>query len=121
MKEESTGIFRILGLRFNGSFDLPKGGIEPYESALDAALRETKEEAGITELDFRWGLQKKRIGNLILYMATTTQEPTIRPNPATGELEHDLATWLTLDEAEQRLHADLRPAAAWVRSMTRGS
>ena len=52
--------YSVLGLKFNNFFDLPKGNIEPYESELDAALRETEEEASITNLDFRWGLQKSR-------------------------------------------------------------
>lgn len=109
--------FLILGLRFGSTFDLPKGGIEPYESALDAALRETAEETSITKLDFRWGLQKAEISNVTLFIATTDQEPIIRRNPETGEFEHQSAAWLTLEQAEASLHTNLRLVVPWVKEI----
>ena len=114
--KEADGSYVMLGLRYEGSYDLPKGTIEPGESVLDAALRETEEEAQINDLDFIWGLQTKRIGNAVFFLATTSQRPAVSPNPTTGELEHDAAHWLTLDQAERSLHLDLRPVVRWIRS-----
>jgi 8-oxo-dGTP pyrophosphatase MutT (NUDIX family) len=114
--KEDDGSFMVLGLRYQSSYDLPKGTIDPGESVLDAALRETEEEAHITELDFRWGLQTKRIGNTTFFVATTNQKPMVAPNPTTGELEHDAAHWLTLDQAEHSLHLDLQPIVEWIRN-----
>ena len=116
--KEEDGSFVILGLRYQSSYDLPKGTIDPGESVLDAALRETEEEAHITNLDFRWGLQTKRIGNTVFFVAATTQRPRVAPNPTTGELEHDAAHWLTIKQAEYSLHMDLRPVVGWIRSVT---
>ena len=111
--------YLILGLRVYGSYDLPKGGVESFETDLVAAMRETEEEAGITDLDFRWGLQTTTAKNVTLFLAVTTQEPSIKRNPETGEYEHHAAKWLTLDQAEAKLHPYLRPTIEWVRQTTR--
>jgi len=111
----------MLGLRVYGSYDLPKGGAEPLETDLVAAIRETEEETGITELDFRWGLQTTSAKNVTLFIAETQQEPVIRPNPDTGEYEHHAAKWLTFNQAENILHPYLRPAVSWARQVLEGN
>lgn len=114
----------ILGLRIYNSYDLPKGKIEEGETELSAALRETFEEAGISDLSFRWGHDsimlsngKKKCKIVTLFLACTEQEPTIQKNPVTGEFEHHGFRWLSLDDAEVSLHNYLRPSVQWVRSM----
>ena len=47
--------WRLLVLRACRNWDFPKGMVEPGETPLDAAIRETAEEAGISDLAFRWG------------------------------------------------------------------
>ena len=81
--KQINGEWFVLGLRVYGSYDLPKGGAESFETDLTAALRETEEEAGITELDFRWGLKPTMARNVTLFIAETSENPTIRPNPET--------------------------------------
>jgi len=109
---------RLLGLRIYGSFDLPKGGIDPGEGIFAGALRETQEECGITDLKFEWGYDFCQVRNVTLFLATTTQSPVIKPNPQTGEFEHHAARWLTLDQAEHALHPYLRSVVSWVRKKT---
>ena len=46
---------RLLVLRAYKNWDFPKGLIEPGETELDAAKRETAEETGLTDLDFPFG------------------------------------------------------------------
>ncbi len=46
---------RVLLLRAYNYWDFPKGGVEAGESSLEAAVREVREETGITELAFTWG------------------------------------------------------------------
>ena len=106
--------YRILGLRIYGSFDLPKGGVEPFENIFAAAIRETEEECGITELDFKWGMISTQARNVTLFIATTDEEPVVRPNPHTGEFEHHAAHWLSLNQASKKLHPYLRPVIDWV-------
>mgnify|MGYP003651792258 CR=1 FL=1 len=110
--------FKILGLRIYGSFDLPKGGVDHGEDIFEAALRETQEECGITDLTFEWGYEACHARNVTLFLATTREDPVILPNPKTGEFEHHDAKWLTFDQAEQMLHSYLRTVIPWVRQKT---
>jgi len=109
--------YRILCLRIYGSYDLPKGSVELGEDIFTAAIRETEEESGITDLNFEWGFIATQARNVTLFIATTEQEPVIRPNPQTGEYEHHSACWMTLNQAEQRLHPYLRSTVGWVRKI----
>lgn len=53
-RRDSSG-WRLLVLRAYRNWDFPKGRVEPGETPLDAAIRETAEEAGISDLALRWG------------------------------------------------------------------
>jgi 8-oxo-dGTP pyrophosphatase MutT (NUDIX family) len=106
--------YRVLCLVDDKGFDLPKGQVEPFETNLVAALRECEEESGVSQLDFRWGLVTTQCNNVTLYIAETTEEPNIRPNPETGEFEHYSAHWLDLDRASKSLRGYLRPSIDWV-------
>ncbi len=46
---------RLLLLRAYKNWDFPKGQVETGEEVLAAAVRETREEAGIDDLEFAWG------------------------------------------------------------------
>src|SRR5947208_17195757 len=48
---------RLLVLRAYKNWDFPKGTIEPGESELDAATRETAEETGPADLEFPFGYE----------------------------------------------------------------
>jgi len=109
--------YRVLCLKIFGSYDLPKGGVESFENIFAAATREAEEESGITDMDFKWGLVTTTARNVTLFIASTTQQPVIRPNPETGEYEHHAAHWKSLDNAEKSLHPYLRPTIAWVRQV----
>jgi 8-oxo-dGTP pyrophosphatase MutT (NUDIX family) len=57
-----------------GSYGIPKGGIEKGESKLDAAIRETKEEVGISipknlidKTEYTFTVSTKKYGNKIVY------------------------------------------------------
>lgn len=106
--------YRVLCLRIYGSYDLPKGGVESEEDLFTAALREAEEESGITDLNFEWNFITCQAKNVTFFLATTDQEPVIRPNPETGEYEHHAAKWLTIEKASQCLHPYLRPTMEWV-------
>ena len=110
--------YLVLCLLDDEGFDLPKGGIEPFETEFVAAIRETEEESGIIDLDFRWGMVTTRVSNVTLYIAVTGDEPIIHPNPETGEFEHCIAKWLTFAMATKLLRPYLRPAISWARMIT---
>ena len=115
--KQMNGEWFVLGLRVYGSYDLPKGGAESFETDLAAALRENEEEEGITALDFRWGLKTTRARHVTLFIAETFENPTIRPNPETGEYEHHDAVWLTFKEASMKMHPYLRPTILWAQNI----
>jgi 8-oxo-dGTP pyrophosphatase MutT (NUDIX family) len=57
-----------------GSYGIPKGGIDKGESKLDAAIRETREEVGITipknlidKTEHTFTVSTKKYGNKIVY------------------------------------------------------
>ena len=113
---------KILCLKAYSSYDLPKEHIEEDESTLEAALRETTEEAGITDIEFMWGRDAVQVTNtgrrkkqVTMFVAVTAQDAHLRKNPETGRYEHHAIKWMTFDEAESSVHPYLRPAVSWAR------
>ena len=99
-------------------YDIPKGRIESGESPLKAAIRETDEESSITELNFQWGLNttyrdKRLRKQLVVFLATTDQDPKIKKNPKTGILEHSSAKWLSFKEMKEKCYKYLQPVIEW--------
>jgi 8-oxo-dGTP pyrophosphatase MutT (NUDIX family) len=113
--------FKVLGLLQQERYDLPKGHVEIGESPLEAAFRETEEEANITRMTFNWGLEHVLINDrLVMYVAVTDQEGSVSPNPDTGMYEHEEVHWLSFDEAIENCIEFLVPAVIWAKSKLYG-
>lgn len=89
-------------------WDFPKGELDGKETGLEAALRETKEEAGIEKLNlipdfketvryFTWREGKPVPKFVVLFLAETETENV------TLSWEHDMFLWLPYGEAYERL------------------
>lgn len=111
---------RFLLLRAFRNWDFPKGLVEPGETPLDAAIRETLEEAGIDDLVFAWGhdyvetppYARNKIARY--YLARTDAESIVLPvNPELGRPEHHEYRWVDLDEALRLVPPRLQPVLAW--------
>ncbi len=120
VREMDDGGARLLLLRAYRDWDFPKGGVEPGEEPLAAAIRETREEAGIDDLEFRWGQDYVEIGPYgrdkiaRYYLARTRAERIILSvNPALGRPEHHEFRWVDLTEAFELTAPRLRPVIAW--------
>jgi len=95
-----------LMLRAFRHWDFPKGMRERGEESLQAALREVREETGISEIEFRWGDRYFETGpysrgKIARYYVGQTHEKEVEMgiSPATGQPEHHEWRWVTFDEA----------------------
>ncbi len=116
--------WRLLLLRAFRNWDFPKGRIEVGEDPLDAALRETREETGLTDLAFSWGHDFRETepyaGGKIarFYMAQTGTESIELPvNPELGRPEHHEWRWTSFDEARELVAPRLRFIVDWAESV----
>jgi 8-oxo-dGTP pyrophosphatase MutT (NUDIX family) len=127
VRKEEDG-WKYLFLRAFRNWDFPKGEIEPGESPLKAAVRETREETGITELDFRWGEVFKETapynrGTKVAryYLAQTSEDQVVfAVNPQIGGPEHHEYRWLTHPELEKRSPPRLLPVIRWAHGVVDG-
>ena len=93
---------------------LVKGHMEKGETEIDTAVREIREETGITELDFldcfrakeRYSPKEGVMKEVVFFLAETN-EKDVKLEPS----EQDDYSWLRLDDAVKRLkfknHKDL--------------
>lgn len=110
------GTYKVLSLTTSeGILDIPKGAIEPDEFPLEAALRETLEESGISKLDFNWGVEYFENGDLTCYVAETNQDPVISRNPHTGVMEHVKAEWVSWNEIIRGTYDYVIPCIEWAK------
>jgi bis(5'-nucleosidyl)-tetraphosphatase len=104
----------------------PKGHVDPGESELETAYRETREEAGLAEchLDIVSGFEKilhydvRGVPKKVVYWLAQLRDPN---TPIVLSHEHQHYEWLTLDAAVQRagfldMQETLRQADSFIRS-----
>lgn len=118
---QHCGAWHVLILRAWSHWDFPKGSVELGESLMQAAVREVKEETGITELSFPWGGSLARTSiysrDKVAYYAiakTETENVILLPNPQTGVKEHDEFKWVDWESLPQYLSPRLFPILHWV-------
>jgi bis(5'-nucleosidyl)-tetraphosphatase len=111
-----------LFLRAYRNWDFPKGIVEAGEDPLDTARREAREEAGISDLRFRWGIVFKETepyrsgGKKIAryYLAETGDSTvTLSINPEIGKPEHHEYRWGSFDEIRTLAPERLFPVLDW--------
>lgn len=114
-------------LRVFRYWDFPKGLVEPGEDVLQAAIREVKEETGLTDLQFRWGdifketppYSRGKIARYYLAEAPTG-EVYLPVNSELGKPEHHEFRWLTYEQARPLLVARLQAVLDWAHGIVTG-
>jgi len=107
------GGWNVLCLKtHNNEYDLTKGIVDEGEDILSAAIRETREEAGITDITFPFGKDPHIYDACTMFVGVTDQEPEILPNPYTGIKEHTGYAWMPIVEAvnSDKIKNFLRPS-----------
>lgn len=120
---EGTGWATLL-LRAYHHWDFPKGIREEGEQALDAALREVREETGISDLAFDWGDRYFETGPYSrgkvarYYIARTrTEVVEMGISAETGVAEHHEWRWVDFDEAYDLGSPRVRQIVQWARQI----
>ena len=112
--------WKVLGLWARGGYDIPKGHIENDDDVFETALRETKEEVGIDKLNFAWGHNSFREGNLFVFLAETTQEAEVLINLKSKIYEHEYVEWLTWEQMLAKTYDYLKPAITNAKKIAEG-
>jgi 8-oxo-dGTP pyrophosphatase MutT (NUDIX family) len=97
----------------DGLIDLTKGSIEPSETPIACALRESYEESGIDDISFVWGTRCIIVEPLIMYVAQTSQLPRLVRNQKTKVFEHLDVKMLTFSAAYKNILPYLKPVILW--------
>jgi 8-oxo-dGTP pyrophosphatase MutT (NUDIX family) len=122
------GIPYYLLLRVYNFWDFPKGLVDQGEEPLAAARREVAEEAGLTELVFRWGEEYRetplyRSGKIARYYVAEAPrgEPYLPVSPELGRPEHHEFAWVAHREARALVADRVKAILDWAqRLVTRG-
>ena len=87
-----------------GEWTLPGGHVDDKDGSIEAgAARELKEEAGLSckVTDLVYLGEPKPEKHYFLTQKWSGSVNVDKPNPETGEIEHDAYKWLTIDEVKE--------------------
>jgi len=114
LRTTDRGFEWLLLQKPNGRWEFPKGKVEPGEGPVEAAVREAREESGLSDLHViegfmhtirytyrdRWRRPPEAVtvDKTVVFYLAETHETTLRPSP-----EHRSARWMTTDEVLQAL------------------
>ena len=106
-RKTMDGIRYLLLLQTNGFWSFPKGHMELFESEQDTALRELKEETGLTARlvpDFRemvsYPMSGKRTKQVVVFPGEVSGDIRLQKSEALD------SRWVTAEEAKKLLHPD---------------
>jgi 8-oxo-dGTP pyrophosphatase MutT (NUDIX family) len=113
--------WEFLLLRCYKNWDFPKGMKDPGEEPLQTAIREFREETGLTKIDIvskdlyieTEPYSQGKIARYYLGKVIEKEEIILLPNPVTGILEHHEYRWVKARDAEELLVPRLKRVLHW--------
>ena len=93
-----------------GQWTLPGGHIDEFDDSIEAgALRELDEEAGLkcSLSDLQYLGQPKEKKHYFLTLRWSGEVDVDKPNPKTGDIEHDDYRWSTIDEIKDIANTEI--------------
>jgi bis(5'-nucleosidyl)-tetraphosphatase len=115
---------QVLVLRAWRNWDFPKGRVEPGESLLATARRETREETGLDQLDLVWGeasidTDPYAGGKVATFFVAAVHGGTVHLplNATLGRAEHHAFRWLRFDAARGLLVPRLQRVLDWAQAL----
>ncbi len=116
---------RYLLLRAYNYWDFPKGLVEGDETVIETALREVKEETGLSRLVFRWGEDYRETppygrGKVARYYVAESPdtEVVLAVSSELGKPEHHEYRWVGFAEARALLVPRLVAIIDWADGLT---
>lgn len=96
---------KVLFIKRNGKWDLPKGGIEKHEEIADTAMREVEEETGVGQLKITRKLPKtyhvfKRNGKYRLKITSWFEMTTSHQGELKGQVEEGIEEVAWFDQTQ---------------------
>lgn len=114
---------QYLMLKSYNYWDFPKGKQEEGERDIDTALRETEEEAGLTEFKFivskyvetkpYRGSGGKKVGRYFIGEVLDPDAVEIKPNPESGKIEHEEYRWFDYMEGMKIAVPRIQEVLSW--------
>ncbi|GBC83743.1 RNA pyrophosphohydrolase [bacterium HR11] len=117
LRTTDQGFEWLLLQKPNGRWEFPKGKVEPGETPLEAAIREVREEAGVSDVHViegfthtihytyrdRWHRpgEAVTVDKTVVFYLAETHEAALRPSR-----EHRSARWMPTAEVPQALGYD---------------
>ena len=116
--------WKLLMLRVFRHWDFPKGLMEAGETPEQTALREVREESGIEDLAFPWGMayldtgpySRGKVARYYLGL-TETSRVQLLPSPDTGRPEHSEYRWVSLSQARRLASPRVRLVIDWAEAL----
>lgn len=123
LKKTSNG-WKVLLLRSFKNWDFPKGMVEKEEDPWTAAIRELKEETGLSKFSTPFNkvyfetkpYAKGKVARYYIVVIEEDKEVVFLPNPETGIIEHHEHRWLNLENARSLLVPRVQEVLDWAQT-----